>query len=47
MKNKINIMDKFVPMFEQFVNEAVSFGKKGIKAKAEEKIAIAQMAYDK
>ena len=40
-------MDKFVPMFEQFVNEAVSFGKKGIKAKAQEKVAIAQMAYDK
>lgn len=40
-------MDKFVPMFEQFVNEAVSFGKKGIKAKAQEKVAIAQLAYDK
>ena len=40
-------MDKFVPMFEQFVNEAVSFGKKGIKAKAQEKVAIAQVAYDK
>jgi hypothetical protein len=34
-------------MFEQFVNEAVSFGKKGIKAKAQEKVAIAQLAYDK
>lgn len=40
-------MDKFVPMFEQFINEAVSFGKKGIKAKAQEKVAIAQTAYDK
>ena len=40
-------MKKFIPMFEQFVNEAVSFGKKGIKAKAKEKVEIAQSAYDK
>jgi hypothetical protein len=40
-------MDKFVPMFEQFITEAASFGKKGIKAKAQEKVAIAQVAYDK
>jgi len=38
---------KKVRLFEQFINEAVQFGKKGIKAKAQEKVAIAQMAYDK
>jgi len=38
---------KHIQLFEQFVNEAVSFDKKSIKAKAQEKVAIAQIAYDK
>ena len=39
--------DKFVPMFEQFVNEGVSFDKKGIKAKLEDKVRIAKIAVEK
>lgn len=40
---------KKVRLFEQFtaINEAVVFGKKGIKAKAKEKVELAQIAYDK
>jgi hypothetical protein len=40
---------KKVRLFEQFatINEALAFGKKGIKAKAKEKVELAQIAYDK
>ena len=38
---------KHVRLFEQFVNEAVSFDKKGIKAKLEDKVRIAKIAVEK
>ena len=38
---------KHIQLFEQFVNEAVSFDKKGIKAKLEDKVRIAKIAVDK
>jgi hypothetical protein len=38
---------KKVKLFEQFLNEAVSFDKKGIKAKLEDKVRIAKIAVDK
>ena len=38
---------KHIQLFEQFVNEAVSFDKKGIKAKLEDKVRIAKIAVEK
>ena len=38
---------KHVKLFESFVNEAVSFDKKGIKAKLEDKVRIAKIAVEK
>jgi len=38
---------KHTKLFEQFLNEAVSFDKKGIKAKLEDKVRIAKIAVDK
>lgn len=38
---------KHIKLFEQFVNEAVSFDKKGIKAKLEDKVRIAKIAVEK
>jgi len=38
---------KHVKLFESFINEAVSFDKKGIKAKLEDKVRIAKIAVDK
>ena len=38
---------KHVKLFEAFVNEAVSFGKKGIKAKLEDKLRLAKIAVEK
>ena len=38
---------KHVQLFEQYITEAVSFNKKGIKDKAKEKVEIAQAAVDK
>ena len=38
---------KKVKLFESFVNESVSFDKKGIKAKLEDKVRIAEIAVDK
>jgi len=38
---------KNVKLFEEFVNEAVSFDKKGIKAKLEDKVRIAKIAVEK
>jgi len=38
---------KKVELFEQFLNESVQFGKKGIKAKLEDKVRIAKIAVDK
>ncbi len=38
---------KPVRLFEQFLNEAVSFDKKGIKAKLEDKVRIAKIAVEK
>jgi hypothetical protein len=35
------------PTYDEFLNEAISFGKKGIIAKAKQKSAIAQKAVDK
>ena len=37
---------KKVELFEQFLNESVQFGKKGIKAKLEDKVRIAKIAVD-
>lgn len=44
-KNKHTM--KHVQLFEQFVNEALSFDKKGIKAKLEDKVRIAKIAVEK
>lgn len=38
---------KKIKLFESFINEAVSFDKKGIKAKLEDKVRIAKIAVDK
>ena len=38
---------KPVKLFESFINEAVSFDKKGIKAKLEDKVRIAKIAVEK
>ena len=38
---------KHVKLFESFINEAVSFDKKGIKAKLEDKVRIAKIAAEK
>jgi len=38
---------KHIKLYEQFVNEAVSFDKKGIKSKLEDKVRIAKIAVDK
>ena len=38
---------KHVKLFESFINEAVSFDKKGIKAKLEDKVRIAKIAVEK
>lgn len=38
---------KKVKLFEQYINESVVFGKKGIKAKLEDKLAIAKLAVEK
>jgi len=38
---------KHTQLFEQFLNESVSFDKKGIKAKLEDKVRIAKIAVDK
>ena len=38
---------KKVKLFESFINEAVSFDKKGIKAKLEDKVRIAKIAAEK
>jgi len=38
---------KHTKLFEQFLNEAVSFDKKGIKSKLEDKVRIAKIAVDK
>jgi|TARA_B110000908_G_scaffold145514_1_gene175858 hypothetical protein len=38
---------KSVKLFEQYLNEAVSFDKKGIKAKLEDKVRIAKIAVEK
>ena len=38
---------KKVTLFEQFVNESVQFGKKGIKAKLEDKVELAKKAIEK
>lgn len=38
---------KHIKLFESFINEAVSFDKKGIKAKLEDKVRIAKIAVDK
>jgi len=38
---------KHVKLFESFINEAVSFDKKGIKAKLEDKVRIAKIAAGK
>ena len=38
---------KNVKLFEEFVNESISFDKKGIKAKLEDKVRIAKIAVEK
>ena len=38
---------KKVTLFEQFLNESVQFGKKGIKAKLEDKVELAKKAIEK
>jgi len=38
---------KHIKLFEAFLNEAVSFDKKGIKAKLEDKVRIAKIAVEK
>tara|TARA_B110000967_G_scaffold114126_1_gene116759 strand:+ start:582 stop:1232 length:651 start_codon:yes stop_codon:yes gene_type:complete len=38
---------KHIHLFEAFINEAVSFDKKGIKAKLEDKVRIAKIAVEK
>ena len=38
---------KHVKLFESFINESVSFDKKGIKAKLEDKVRIAKIAVEK
>ena len=38
---------KKVQLFEQFLNESVQFGKKGIKAKLEDKVRIAKIAVER
>ena len=38
---------KKVELYSTFINEAVSFGKKGIKAKLEDKVRIAKIAVEK
>ena len=38
---------KHIKLFEQFLNEAVSFDKKGIKTKLEDKVRIAKIAVEK
>jgi hypothetical protein len=38
---------KKVQLFEQFINESISFDKKGIKAKLEDKVRIAKIAVEK
>jgi len=38
---------KHIKLFESFINESVSFDKKGIKAKLEDKVRIAKIAVEK
>ena len=38
---------KHIKLFEQFLNESISFDKKGIKAKLEDKVRIAKIAVEK
>ena len=38
---------KKIKLFEQFINESISFDKKGIKAKLEDKVRIAKIAVEK
>lgn len=38
---------KYIKLYEQFINEGVSFGKKALKAKLEQKVEIAKKAAEK
>ena len=40
-------MKKHIPLFEQYINESISFDKKGIKSKLEDKLRIAKTAVEK